>query len=104
MAEGKPEYQEIIEDKTREITKPPSLYKVILLNDDYTTMDFVVDVLETIFHKTKQEATLIMLNVHQKGSGLCGVYTKDIAQTRVHKVHERARKNNFPLKCVMEKE
>jgi ATP-dependent Clp protease adaptor protein ClpS len=93
-----------VETETRQETKKPSLYRVLLLNDDYTTMDFVVHVLESVFHKSSVEATRIMLHVHKKGSGLAGVYTREIAETKVHLVHELARTNHFPLKCIMEKE
>ena len=89
---------------TRQETKAPAMYKVFLLNDDYTTMDFVVCILETIFHKPSAEAVQIMLHVHKKGRGLCGVYTRDIAETKVIAVKEHARQNGFPLTCVMEKE
>lgn len=92
------------EAKTREEVKSPSLYNVLLLNDDYTTMDFVVQVLEEVFHKSPVEATQIMLHVHKKGTGLCGVYTRDIAETKVAAVHKLARRRDFPLMCVMEKE
>ncbi len=81
----------------------PSLYKVLLHNDDYTTMEFVIMVLESIFHKNSGEATKIMLNVHQQGTGIAGVYTREIADTKIHIVHDLARKNEFPLKCSMEK-
>jgi len=84
--------------------KRPDLYRVFLINDDYTTMDFVVHVLEYVFGKPPVEAVQIMLHVHKNGKGLAGVYTKDIAETRINIVHELARKNNFPLKCEMEKE
>ncbi|MFA7348695.1 MAG: ATP-dependent Clp protease adapter ClpS [Desulfurivibrionaceae bacterium] len=84
-------------------TKRPSMYKVLLHNDDYTTMDFVVTVLETIFHKSVQEANRIMLNVHEQGVGVAGVYTRDVAETKVILVHDLARKNEYPLKCSMEK-
>ena len=82
--------------------KQPKKYKVILLNDDYTTMEFVVHILETIFQRSPSEATQIMLSVHQKGSGICGIYTKQIAETKVQLVHDRARAEGFPLKCSME--
>ncbi len=88
----------------RRKTKMPSLYRVLLLNDDYTPMDFVIHILESIFHKPAVEATQIMLHVHRKGSGLAGVYTREIAETKVYAVLEQARKNKFPLQCIMEKE
>ncbi|MEZ0328865.1 MAG: ATP-dependent Clp protease adapter ClpS [Dissulfuribacterales bacterium] len=94
--------QGITEDKTIHELKEPSLYKVFLLNDDYTTMDFVVQVLMDIFDKSFEEATRIMLHVHHNGRGLAGVYTKEIAETKVHQVHTRAQANGFPLKAEME--
>lgn len=84
--------------------KKPSLYKVFLLNDDYTTMDFVVHVLEKVFHKPPVEATRIMLHVHKNGKGLAGVYAREIAETKIASVHELSRLNGFPLACRMEKE
>lgn len=90
--------------KTRTKTKKPRLYKVLLLNDDYTPMEFVVFVLSAVFGKSTQEATTIMLHVHQKGVGLCGVYTHEIAETKVAQVMELARENEHPLQCTMEKE
>lgn len=93
------ETQEKAEQKTR---KPP-YYGIFLLNDDYTTMDFVVHVLERVFHRSPVEATQIMLLVHNKGKGLAGVYTRDIAETKVDKVHRLAEEHAFPLKCKMEK-
>jgi ATP-dependent Clp protease adaptor protein ClpS len=93
-----------VQAKTRVRAKQPHLYKVFLLNDDYTTMEFVVFVLEKVFHKSAAEATQIMLHVHRKGVGLAGLYTKEIAETKVAEVHERARANEFPLKCLMERE
>ena len=84
-------------------TKRPSMYKVLLHNDDYTTMDFVVMVLERVFHKSGEEATLIMLNVHEQGLGVAGVYPRDVAETKVILVHDLARKNEYPLKCSIEK-
>lgn len=84
-------------------TAEPEEFRVILLNDDYTTMDFVVAVLMSVFHKSLIEATKIMLDVHQKGRGVVGTYTYDIALTKVNRVHSLAKENGFPLKCIMEK-
>jgi ATP-dependent Clp protease adaptor protein ClpS len=91
-------------ERTRQETKKPELYKVLLLNDDYTTMDFVVDVLETIFHKQPAEAHRIMMMVHTQGKGLCGLYPFEVAETKVSTVIERARANGFPLLAAMEPE
>jgi ATP-dependent Clp protease adaptor protein ClpS len=91
-------------EKTRQQTKEPELYKVLLLNDDYTTMDFVVDVLETVFHKAPAEAYRIMMAVHIQGRGLCGVYPFEIAETKVTTVIDLARSNGFPLLATMERE
>ena len=91
-------------ERTRQETKKPELYKVLLLNDDYTTMDFVVDVLETIFHKQPAEAHRIMMMVHIQGKGLCGLYPFEVAETKVATVIERARANGFPLLAAMEPE
>ena len=85
-------------------TKKPSLYRVLLLNDDYTPMDFVVYVLERFFQKTREEATTIMLHVHQNGVGLCGVFTYEVAETKVAQVLDLARRHEHPLQCTMEKE
>ena len=85
-------------------TKKPSMYKVLLLNDDYTPMEFVVVVLERFFHKNPEEATQIMLHVHRKGIGLCGVYPYEVAETKVVQVIDFARKHQHPLKCTMEKD
>lgn len=104
MNEEKIQSDENVAEKEKQETEEPSLYRVILLNDDYTTMEFVIHVLETVFHKPLPEATRIMLNVHKKGSGLCGVYTREIAETKVAEVHAMAAENQFPLKCTMEKE
>jgi len=90
--------------KTRPKTKKPSLYKVLLLNDDYTPMEFVVHVLERFFNKGKEDATRIMLHVHHKGVGICGVYTYEVAETKVTQVTDFARQNQHPLQCTMEKE
>ncbi len=88
--------------KDRADTKEPSLFKVLLHNDDYTSMEFVISILEKIFNKSTIEATRIMLNVHNKGIGVAGVYTLEICETKIAVVHELARKNNFPLRCSME--
>jgi ATP-dependent Clp protease adaptor protein ClpS len=82
--------------------REPRQYRIVLLNDDYTTMDFVVEVLVTVFYKPVAEATRIMLDVHKKGKGTCGVYSYDIAATKVAQVHEMARRREFPLKCSLE--
>jgi ATP-dependent Clp protease adaptor protein ClpS len=89
---------------TRARTKKPSMYKVLMLNDDYTPMEFVVDVLQHIFQKNREEATQIMLHVHQKGVGVCGVYTYEVAETKVTQTVDYARKNQHPLQCTLEKE
>ncbi len=90
--------------KTKPKTKKPSLYKVLLLNDDYTPMEFVIHVLERFFQKNREEATQIMLHVHQRGVGVCGVYTFEIAETKVAQTIDFARKHQHPLQCTMEKE
>ncbi|GBD43180.1 ATP-dependent Clp protease adapter protein ClpS [bacterium HR40] len=90
--------------RTRTETKRPSMYKVLLLNDDYTPMEFVVHVLERFFHKDREEATRIMLHVHHTGVGVCGVYTFEVAETKVAQVIEFARQHEHPLQCTMEKE
>ena len=90
--------------ETRIKTKKPSLYRVLLLNDDYTPMEFVVFVLERFSNRSREQATRIMLHVHQKGVGLCGVYTYEVAETKVAQVLDLARRHEHPLQCVMEKE
>lgn len=95
-----------VQEATGVRTKPrlqePKLYRVILHNDDYTTMDFVVKVVMAVFHKPAAEATKVMLDVHRRGKGIVGVYTRDIAQTRVSQVHEMARQGEFPLRASCE--
>lgn len=81
----------------------PHLYKVLLHNDDYTSMEFVVAILEQVFRKTTQEATEIMLNVHHEGVGIAGLYTREICETKIATVHELAKGQNFPLRCSMER-
>jgi ATP-dependent Clp protease adaptor protein ClpS len=85
-------------------TKKPSLYKVLLLNDDYTPMEFVVFVLERFFNKSVEDANRIMMHVHQKGVGICGVYTYEVAETKVAQVMNFSRQHQHPLQCTMEKE
>ncbi len=92
---------EILED-TRDELKEPDMYSVVLHNDDYTTKEFVVEVLRAVFHKPVIEATKIMLDVHKKGKGIVGVFTWDIAQTKAAQVHQLAHKREFPLKCTVE--
>jgi ATP-dependent Clp protease adaptor protein ClpS len=92
------------EVKSEKQVKEPSMYRVLLHNDDYTTMEFVVEILVHIFHKTIEDAMRIMLNVHEKGLGVCGVYTFEVAETKVETVHSIARDHGFPLKCSMEKD
>ena len=96
----------VTERRTKEKvkTKRPSMYKCILLNDDYTPMEFVVEILKTVFHRPHAEATRIMLHVHQNGMGVAGVYPFEIAETKIKTVEELAQEHQYPLKCVMEKE
>jgi ATP-dependent Clp protease adaptor protein ClpS len=89
--------------RTKTRTKKPNLYRVLLLNDDYTPMEFVIHVLERFFNKTRDEATQIMLHVHHNGVGECGVFTYEVAETKVTNVMDFARKHSHPLQCVMEK-
>jgi ATP-dependent Clp protease adaptor protein ClpS len=90
--------------KSKPKTKTPSMYKVLMLNDDYTPMEFVVHVLEKFFGKNRADATRIMLHVHQRGVGICGVFTYEIAETKVTQVIDYARRNQHPLQCTLEKE
>ena len=90
--------------RTRPKTKKPSMYKVLMLNDDYTPMEFVVHVLQRFFNKGPEDATRIMLHVHQRGVGICGVFTYEIAETKVNQVMDLARQEQHPLQCTMEKE
>ncbi|MCP4127402.1 MAG: ATP-dependent Clp protease adapter ClpS [Gammaproteobacteria bacterium] len=82
--------------------RPPNMYKVVLLNDDYTPMDFVIEVLEAFFRMQREQATRVMMSVHSKGVGVCGVFTRDIAETKVSQVNEFSRNNHHPLLCAME--
>lgn len=90
--------------KTRVKTKKPSLYRVVVLNDDYTPMEFVVFILERLFNKSREEATRIMLHVHNHGVGVCGIYTYEVAETKVAQVRDLARRNEHPLQCDLERE
>jgi ATP-dependent Clp protease adaptor protein ClpS len=90
--------------KSKPKTKKPSMYKVLLLNDDYTPMEFVVHILERFFSKNREEATRIMLHVHRRGVGVCGVYTYEVAETKVTQVIDFARRHEHPLQCTLEKE
>ena len=90
--------------KARTKTKKPSMYKVLMLNDDYTPMEFVVHALELFFGKSHDEAMRIMLHVHQKGVGVCGVFTYEVAETKVNQVMDLARQNQHPLQCTIEKD
>jgi ATP-dependent Clp protease adaptor protein ClpS len=88
--------------KRREKLKEPEEYRVILLNDNFTTMEFVVEVVMIVFHKKREDATRIMLDVHQKGKGTVGVYPYDLAQTKANQVHSLAQQYEYPLKCIVE--
>jgi len=90
--------------RTKDQTREPSMYKVLLLNDDYTSMEFVVEILIGVFHKSIEEATDVMLKIHRQGIGLCGVYTQGVAETKTEQVHALAREKDFPLRCIMERE
>ena len=90
--------------RTRTATKKPSMYKVLLLNDDYTPMEFVVYVLQRFFSKNADDATKIMMHVHQNGVGICGVFTFEVAETKVSQVMDLARQHDHPLQCTMEKD
>src|SRR3954463_1682090 len=90
--------------KAKPKTKKPSMYKVLMLNDDYTPMEFVVHILERFFAKSREEATRIMLHVHRRGVGICGVYTYEVAETKVTQVMDFARQHQHPLQCTLEKE
>ncbi len=104
MGQYDPEVEESISSETDKEVEEPPMYKVMLLNDDYTTMEFVVEILTYVFQKSSEEATRIMLNVHRSGLGICGVYPYEVAETKVDTVENLARENGFPLKCIMERE
>jgi ATP-dependent Clp protease adaptor protein ClpS len=102
MAEDKHQREGLVTTKDERETREPRLYKVLLHNDDYTTMEFVISILETVFQKSTPDATKIMLNVHHEGVGVAGVYTREICETKISVVHQLAKKNQFPLRCSME--
>jgi ATP-dependent Clp protease adaptor protein ClpS len=101
---GRDDRQTGVVVKSKPKTKKPSMYKVLLLNDDYTPMEFVVHVLERFFNKSREEAERIMMHVHRRGVGVCGVYTYEVAETKVTQVIDFARRNEHPLQCTLEKE
>jgi ATP-dependent Clp protease adaptor protein ClpS len=104
MSQYDPDVEESVRSETDQEVDEPPMYKVMLLNDDYTTMEFVVEVLVYVFQKSAEQATRIMLNVHRSGVGVCGIYPFEIAETKVETVDNLARENGFPLKCIMERE
>jgi ATP-dependent Clp protease adaptor protein ClpS len=104
MSKFESEHEDQAASDIKDDTDEPPIYKVLLHNDDYTTMEFVVEVLMHVFNKPVAEATRIMLNVHKQGVGLCGYYSYEIAETKVEAVRVLAVENGFPLKCTMEKE
>jgi len=104
MSGYSPDFEEEVESQIRDKVEEPPMYRVLLHNDDYTTMEFVVEALIFVFNKSPEAAVDIMLNVHRKGVGICGVYTYEVSETKVETVHALAREHGFPLKCSMEKE
>jgi ATP-dependent Clp protease adaptor protein ClpS len=102
MGQYLPDTKEESDVRTERDVSEPSMYKVLLHNDDYTTMEFVVEALVTVFHKSPTEANRIMLHIHFSGSGVCGTYPYEIAETKVSKVHDLARREGFPLRCSLE--
>ena len=104
MSNYDPEIEESVDSETDDEVEEPPMYRVMLLNDDYTTMEFVIEVLVYVFKKSPEEATWIMLNVHRSGVGICGIYPYEVAETKVNTVESLARENGFPLKCIMERE
>jgi ATP-dependent Clp protease adaptor protein ClpS len=104
LSQYDPKVEEGVDSETDIEVEEPPMYKVMILNDDYTTMEFVVEVLVYVFKKSSEEATRIMLSVHRSGVGICGIYPYEVAETKVHTVDTLARENGFPLKCIMERE
>ena len=102
MADGKHQTDGEVLERTKQQTKKPELFKVLLHNDDYTTMQFVIEVLEEIFNKSPAEAFRVMMHVHTRGHGVCGSYPYEVAETKVQMVHDRANAQGFPLKASME--
>ena len=102
MSEHHPDFGEELQSGLEEELEEPPMFKVLLHNDDYTTMEFVVEILQKVFHKSPSEATHIMLLVHKNGTGVCGIFPAEIAETKVELVHHLAKKNGFPLQCSME--
>jgi ATP-dependent Clp protease adaptor protein ClpS len=102
MPREKPKTGDEVLERPREKTKRPEMFKVVLLNDDYTTMEFVILVLQTVFNKDEDEAYRIMMKVHLEGRGICGTYTYEIAETKISTVHEMAHENAFPLRATIE--
>ena len=98
------DYEEMVDSETREEVKEPPMYKVLLHNDDYTSMEFVIEILLSVFNKSIEDATITMLKVHREGIGICGVYTYEVAETKVNTVHALAGEREFPLKCTMEQD
>ncbi len=103
MSENRPDYKVRIEKQNADKSGLPYLYKVLMHNDDYTTMEFVVSALESVFHQPPAEAHRVMLNVHTRGVGVCGAYSFEVAETKVARVHALARKAGYPLKCTLER-
>lgn len=104
MSDHRTDFEDEVSSETLEDLREPPLYRVLLHNDDYTTMEFVIQVLMEVFHKSPQEAMEIMLHVHRNGIGVCGVYPYEVAETKVLVVEEMSRQNGFPLKCTMEEQ
>ncbi len=104
MGNYSPEADDAVRSEALDDVREPSMYRVLLHNDDYTSMEFVVDILQFVFNKSAKEAILIMLKVHNEGIGLCGVYTYEIAETKVDTVQVLTREREFPLKCTMERD
>lgn len=101
---GAEDLEGLVAVKPRPKARKPTMYKVLMLNDDYTPMEFVVHALERFFQKSREQATEIMLSVHRRGVGVCGVYTYEVAETKVTQVIDAARQNQYPLQCTIEKE